>query len=252
MRYSGTLQSWEVDRGFGFIAPTDGGAKLFVHISQFGQDGTRPTIGEKLSYEIGQRQNGQPQAVKVIRKAVGISGPQSRPVPPRPREEGLSFVSKFILMLLTVVIGAYAFREFRSTAARDAGIATADLGNWVSTPVRRADPAMLKPLPPEPNLNRTPERTAESFPPRVVESNQVNLPSPPPRPIEPLPVAPPPIPRSSVESSNFHCDGRTYCSQMTSCAEATYFLNHCPNTKMDGDHDGIPCESQWCTGPFGR
>jgi hypothetical protein len=39
---------------------------------------------------------------------------------------------------------------------------------------------------------------------------------------------------------------------MTSCAEATYFLKHCPNTKMDGDHDGIPCESQWCTGFFGR
>jgi len=44
----------------------------------------------------------------------------------------------------------------------------------------------------------------------------------------------------------FHCDGRTYCSQMSSCAEAKYFLAHCPNVKMDGDHDGIPCESQWC------
>ena len=46
----------------------------------------------------------------------------------------------------------------------------------------------------------------------------------------------------------FDCDGRTYCSQMTSCAEAKYFLAHCPNVKMDGDHDGIPCEQQWCTG----
>jgi len=44
----------------------------------------------------------------------------------------------------------------------------------------------------------------------------------------------------------FRCDGRTYCSQMTSCAEAKYFLAHCPNVKMDGDHDGIPCERQWC------
>ena len=44
----------------------------------------------------------------------------------------------------------------------------------------------------------------------------------------------------------FHCDGRTYCSQMKSCAEAKYFLDHCPNVKMDGDHNGIPCESQWC------
>ncbi|MBJ6981967.1 excalibur calcium-binding domain-containing protein [Luteimonas sp. MC1572] len=33
---------------------------------------------------------------------------------------------------------------------------------------------------------------------------------------------------------------------MTSCAEAKYFIAHCPNTKMDGDRDGIPCEEQWC------
>ncbi|MEP7060938.1 MAG: excalibur calcium-binding domain-containing protein [Betaproteobacteria bacterium] len=46
--------------------------------------------------------------------------------------------------------------------------------------------------------------------------------------------------------SQFKCDGRTYCSQMTSCAEATYFLQHCPGTKMDGNNDGVPCEQQWC------
>lgn len=53
-------------------------------------------------------------------------------------------------------------------------------------------------------------------------------------------------------SANYNCDGRRLCSQMTSCEEATYFLRHCPNTEMDGDNDGVPCESQWCTGPFGR
>jgi cold shock CspA family protein len=53
-------------------------------------------------------------------------------------------------------------------------------------------------------------------------------------------------------SSSFHCDGRTYCSQMTSCAEATFFLQNCPNVEMDGDQDGAPCEQQWCTGPFAK
>ena len=42
------------------------------------------------------------------------------------------------------------------------------------------------------------------------------------------------------------CDGRTSCGQMTSCAEAKHFLQHCPDTTMDGDRDGIPCEDQWC------
>lgn len=49
-----------------------------------------------------------------------------------------------------------------------------------------------------------------------------------------------------ITSSSFTCDGRQHCSQMTSCAEATYFNNNCPNTKMDGNNDGVPCESQWC------
>ncbi|MGO2387171.1 MAG: excalibur calcium-binding domain-containing protein [Psychrobacter sp.] len=51
---------------------------------------------------------------------------------------------------------------------------------------------------------------------------------------------------STQSASSFSCDGRTHCSQMTSCAEATYFTNYCPNTKMDGNHDGVPCEQQWC------
>lgn len=52
--------------------------------------------------------------------------------------------------------------------------------------------------------------------------------------------------KPSIKQQNFQCDGRTYCSQMTSCAEATFFLNNCPDTKMDGNYDGIPCEKQWC------
>ena len=48
------------------------------------------------------------------------------------------------------------------------------------------------------------------------------------------------------EDSRFSCDGRTHCSQMTSCEEATWFINNCPGTQMDGNNDGVPCESQWC------
>jgi len=46
---------------------------------------------------------------------------------------------------------------------------------------------------------------------------------------------------------NFSCDGKQYCSEMTSCGEARFYQNNCPGTRMDGDGDGIPCESQWCT-----
>lgn len=51
---------------------------------------------------------------------------------------------------------------------------------------------------------------------------------------------------TSQPTPAFRCDGRTHCSQMTSCAEATYFLKNCPGVKMDGNGDGVPCEQQWC------
>lgn len=49
-----------------------------------------------------------------------------------------------------------------------------------------------------------------------------------------------------VQAATFKCDGRTHCSQMTSCEEATFFLRNCPGAKMDGNNDGVPCEQQWC------
>lgn len=51
---------------------------------------------------------------------------------------------------------------------------------------------------------------------------------------------------STSSTPKYRCDGRTHCSQMTSCEEATFFVRNCPNTKMDGDGDGIPCERQLC------
>lgn len=64
-----------------------------------------------------------------------------------------------------------------------------------------------------------------------------------------LPVANPDLverPASAATGAGFRCDGRTHCSQMTSCEEATFFLRNCPGVKMDGEGDGIPCENQWC------
>jgi len=49
----------------------------------------------------------------------------------------------------------------------------------------------------------------------------------------------------AVTDSPYQCDGREYCSEMDSYEEAKFFLENCPNVKMDGDNDGIPCERQF-------
>lgn len=41
----------------------------------------------------------------------------------------------------------------------------------------------------------------------------------------------------------FRCEGKQHCSQMASCTEARFYLKNCPAVKMDGDGDGIPCET---------
>jgi endonuclease YncB( thermonuclease family) len=63
--------------------------------------------------------------------------------------------------------------------------------------------------------------------------------------LPPVAVEAPRAPLTASVASR--CDGRQYCSQMTSCAEAKWFLKNCPGMKMDGNSDGVPCEKQWCT-----
>ena len=71
-----------------------------------------------------------------------------------------------------------------------------------------------------------------------------------PRAEQPLgtPESRQPLALPTKTPDKFTCDGRRYCSQMTSCAEAKFFLANCPGVKMDGGKaNGIPCEQQWCT-----
>ncbi|MFZ2452597.1 MAG: thermonuclease family protein [Methylovulum miyakonense] len=44
-------------------------------------------------------------------------------------------------------------------------------------------------------------------------------------------------------SGGLTCGGKTLCGQMDSCEEARHYLNECGLTRLDRDHDGVPCES---------
>ncbi|UKE47351.1 excalibur calcium-binding domain-containing protein [Xanthomonas translucens pv. cerealis] len=67
-----------------------------------------------------------------------------------------------------------------------------------------------------------------------------------PTSIAPATATAPAVPAAAAPAQHFQCDGRTHCAQMTSCEEATYCLRTCPGVQMDGNHDGVPCERQWC------
>jgi Excalibur calcium-binding domain/Bacterial SH3 domain len=39
------------------------------------------------------------------------------------------------------------------------------------------------------------------------------------------------------------CSGKRTCGEMNSCAEANFYLDECGVSRLDGDGDGVPCES---------
>jgi uncharacterized membrane protein YsdA (DUF1294 family)/cold shock CspA family protein len=64
-RVHGTLTSWDDDRGFGFITPAKGTERTFVHIKAFPPRGTRPQVGESLSFEVEHPAGGKRRATRV-------------------------------------------------------------------------------------------------------------------------------------------------------------------------------------------
>lgn len=63
-RFKGTLKSWNDDKGFGFISPSQGGQDIFVHISEFRRGG-RPVLNEALTFEVALNPQGKKCAVNV-------------------------------------------------------------------------------------------------------------------------------------------------------------------------------------------
>ncbi|MBA3774305.1 MAG: cold shock domain-containing protein [Ramlibacter sp.] len=191
MRFTGKLKTWNDERGFGFITPSEGGQELFVHVSEVPYGG-RPNPETMLSFEVALDPQGKKKAVKVRRVEAVSSGRHRATSTVGPRRQPTFFrpVRAVAVLSMIAIVGWMAYQH---SGKRE--LSTSPL------PVRSTAPA-------------APEAAA--------------------------PAAP------AAASALFRCDGRTHCSQMTSCDEATYFLKNCPGTKMDGDRDGVPCEEQFC------
>ncbi len=65
MRLDGTIKSWDDERGFGFIAPDQGGQDIFVHIKSFEGLRERPRAGQRISFQVQLNTQGKARAINV-------------------------------------------------------------------------------------------------------------------------------------------------------------------------------------------
>jgi cold shock CspA family protein len=180
MRLKGTLVEWKDDRGFGFIEPAEGGARVFCHIKAFDVRVRRPTAGDRITYQVTKDKDGRLRADHVRPVGLEEASYQSNNKSRRSPRARRSSPRRMGVAILLVAVASYAGWDYLK-------------GNHAAVM-----PSVFK-----------------------LQSEPVE----------------------NLQSPAFQCDGRTHCSQMHSRAEAEFFIKHCPNTKMDGDNDGEPCEN---------
>lgn len=78
VRRKGIISDWNDERGFGFIQPAEGGARVFLHIKAIRDRTARPTNGQRVTYELGHDDRGRPRADKV-RDSLAPNAPAMQP-----------------------------------------------------------------------------------------------------------------------------------------------------------------------------
>ena len=88
MRHAGRIQDWNDDKGYGFVVPSGGGDRAFVHVKAFQRGSRRPVEGDLVSYAVARDAQGRTNAVQVRHAGQRIEPPTERrgraaPVPRR-------------------------------------------------------------------------------------------------------------------------------------------------------------------------
>ncbi len=65
MRCKGKLTSWNEEKGFGFITPTDSGKRIFVHITSFINRGRFQEVDQSVTYTVFLDNQGRSCAIEV-------------------------------------------------------------------------------------------------------------------------------------------------------------------------------------------
>lgn len=84
MRFTGTLKTWNDERGFGFIEPVQGGQEIFAHIKAFPSGTGRPAVGQHLTFRVEVGANGKKRATAIQYPVTSKKKSSSRVESPAP------------------------------------------------------------------------------------------------------------------------------------------------------------------------
>ena len=105
MRFEGTVKSWNDERGFGFIEPTQGGDPIFFHVKALTRHAGRPQIRQRVSFEVELGPQGKKRARNV--EPARTARPSVRRRKESPAQRGSSTllaIPGFLLLYLMVAV----------------------------------------------------------------------------------------------------------------------------------------------------
>ena len=100
MRSKGKIAKWNDDKGFGFIAPFDGGKQVFIHVKAFGNRDRRPEVGDVVTYALAKDEQGRTRATKA-------TFPGEKLAKESPKKKGKGSVA--LAWIFFAVVGASVF-----------------------------------------------------------------------------------------------------------------------------------------------
>lgn len=210
----GVLVRWNDEKGFGFIQPENNVAQdVFIHISVLKKMARKPIVGDSILYQTEVQNDGKRKAVIASIEGVAVIAASATP------------------------------RSHSHVQSRNENFNNKNKAHYHNS--RKSSFNTIIPLliivaivifgfKQYQEFN---EATAIDEVPALTNEDT-----------QPMPMYETKARTQATATPSFQCEaGKTHCSHMSSCAEATFYIQHCPNTQMDGNGDGIPCERQWCS-----
>lgn len=205
----GVLVRWNDEKGFGFIQPEKNAAQdVFIHISVLKKMARKPIVGDSILYQTEVQNDGKRKAVIASIEGVAVVAASATP---RSHSHVQSRNETFNFNNKDKAHHHNSRKSSFNTIIPLLIIVAIVIFGFKQYQEFNEAPA----------IDEAPVLTNEDT--------------------QPMPIYESATPRFQCEA------GKTHCSHMSSCAEATFYIQNCPNTQMDGNGDGIPCERQWCS-----